>query len=677
MNYTRHLPSILLLAIISIAVYVNSISNGFVFDDEDTVVGNFLIKDIHNLPKLFKWEYFSISGETTYRPVVTLSYFIDYAIFNLKPWGFHLTNVLLHAANVILAYILLTLTVEPFSKIESRPLGIKKFINNQALLTSMLFAVHPALTETVNAISFREDLLVFFFYIAAFNIYIFLRLNSAHIQRTISFLCYMVSAALYFLALLSKEMAATFPLIILSYELIIGGKKENIKRSALLNYYNIGYLLITLIAAFIYYNFHKPAIYAYYWDLSERLLTIPWLLFYYIKVALFPVSLSADYNITQVTSAFSFSFIIPAITIASLFVKALLIRKREPIISFGILFFIFTLIPVYNIIPLRNPVAERYLYLPLLGFAMVVGTVIFKLLNLLARLCFSVLMIIIAIVALYSFRTIVRNTVWKDSYSLWTATIRTMPYSGLAHNNLAVIYVSQNKIDEAMKHYQIALKLRPADPKIHLNLGNRYLKSGQIDKAIKEYVISLQLRTDLPDAHHGLGKAYAVLGKYDEAEKEYKKAIELNPYKADFRNDLGTAYANQARFEEALQQFQAAIKLKPQYLEGHYNLAVTYASLKAFDKAIEHYKIVISLDKNDLAAYINLGSVYYEAGLIDDAINQYRAALRLKQDSLEAHYNLGFALKAKGKIEEARVEFETVLELKPDFLPARKALESL
>ncbi|MBI5750153.1 MAG: hypothetical protein HZA00_13630 [Nitrospinae bacterium] len=117
----HHILSISLILLISIAIYSNTLKNGFVYDDEVTVVNNTLIKNLDNLPKLFsRTDYFATSGEMSYRPVVTLTYFIDYAIYGLKPYGYHLTNLLLHAMNGVLLYIFLTLCIAQSSKLEAQ-----------------------------------------------------------------------------------------------------------------------------------------------------------------------------------------------------------------------------------------------------------------------------------------------------------------------------------------------------------------------------------------------------------------------------------------------------------------------------------------------------------------------------------------------------------------------------
>ncbi len=331
-NILRHFLSILLIAIISISIYSNTLKNGFVYDDESTIVKNTLIKDLDNISKLFKnKEYFTTSGEMSYRPIVTLTYFIDYALYGLKPWGYHLTNLILHAINGAILYIFLTLLIQssqssiPVLKHNGTSFNLQSSIFNLQLIISLLFITHPVLTEAVNAISFREDGLCFLFFVSALILYL---------KSKMSVFCILSSIFFYLLALLSKEMAITFPLIIFLYEWIYGkqppqspfvkGDYNSINspllkgvRGLLYNPYIIGYIAITCFYLYLrFYLFHNP-----YEEvipistLSERLMTIPYLILKYIILLIAPLSLSANYMISPVQSLISLKFMLPFIII--------------------------------------------------------------------------------------------------------------------------------------------------------------------------------------------------------------------------------------------------------------------------------------------------------------------------------------------------------------------------
>ena len=147
-KYLKDATPCIILSVISVIVFFNTASNAFVYDDSVTVVHNSLIKNWKNIHSLFSFHYFMLSGELSYRPVVTLSYFIDYFLWGLNPVGFHLTNIFLHAGNTILFYFFLKRVVKA---------------NTSAFIAALLFTTHPVLTEAVNSVSYREDMLAAFF----------------------------------------------------------------------------------------------------------------------------------------------------------------------------------------------------------------------------------------------------------------------------------------------------------------------------------------------------------------------------------------------------------------------------------------------------------------------------------------------------------------------------------
>src|SRR3989338_6086886 len=237
-----HILSVLLILVISIAIYSNTLKNGFVYDDRFTIVDNIFIKDWKNLPELFSKTYFSRSGEETYRPIVTLTYFLDYSLWGLKPFGYHLTNLFLHSANVVLVY-LFALSLFPLNKGGQ---GVVRWI---AFLTALLFSIHPVQAEAVNAISFREDLLVVLFLLPA--LLLFLKVSDPSSMDKIRWWTfYILSLLLYLLALFSKEMAVILPLLLIGYHLCFGYKGEEQKWNTFI-YYLSGYVAVTLIYLFL------------------------------------------------------------------------------------------------------------------------------------------------------------------------------------------------------------------------------------------------------------------------------------------------------------------------------------------------------------------------------------------------------------------------------------------
>lgn len=617
---------ILIIATLAIGLYSNTLKNGFVYDDEFTIVDNTLVKNFDNLPLLFdKTAYFRGFEEISYRPVVTLTYFIDYALYGLNPLGYHLTNILLHAINGALLYFLLNLLLTPgtvpilrrseaISVNRDSPLSYSSRFTSPAFLISILFVSHPVLTEAVNCISYREDLLVFLFYVTTLSLYLILRKPTTDRRPLTTALLYLLSCLTYLLALFSKEMAVTLPFIVICHEWLYGKEKTKL-HSRLFNSYSVGYIIITFFYLYIRFNlFHNPEEQIEAWSLVERFLTLPWLIMSYIKLSFIPVHLSANYVINPVSSPFSPLFILPIIALISLFTIILLYspfnkggHKRFPPLAkgseggfengflgrrsilFGTLFFLIALTPVYNLVPVDNPLAERYLYLPLVGFIMSTVCITYLIAE---KLKISpahgnryMPIVFLFVLIILSFSVVKRNTLWRDNYSLWSDTVAKMPNSSRAHNNLGFVYYNLGRIDEAIREYRTAIKLR------------------------FKYKTALHVDSNNAITHHNLGNAY------------YRKGQKI----------------------EALQEYITAIKLKPDYSDPHYSL----------------------------------GSVYFDLGMLTDAIQEYSIAIELKPSNVIARYSLGIALAKKGLRAEARKELETVLKLAPSFIEARKRLETL
>lgn len=636
MNRLQHLYSTILIIILSAAIYANALKNGFVYDDRAfTIIPNAaVLKELHNLPKLFTEEYFGISGEKTYRPVVTFTYFIDYALFGLKPWGYHLTNLLLHAANGVCLYVFATL-LNLHGVGNARP--VQTYLSPHIpLLVSLLFVTHPVLTEAVNCISYREDLLAFLFYIATLIIY--MALNPRRRPMIVGFL-YLLSCVAYSLALFSKEIAVTLPAIVYCYEYIYASKKGKGVLSILPNRYNIGYIVITLV-----YIYYKPVSGGSVLNgLIERGASIPWLILSYAKLLLFPIILSADYAIVPVNSYSSPSFILSFLAVVSLSAAIFMMRKREKGVSFGALFFVITLVPVYNIVSMDNFIAERYLYLPAAGFALVAGTVIPSIISNLKSKFLYLLITVFTIAGLYSFAVIRRNGVWENEYSLWSDTVRKMPESARAHFGMGYSLFERGRIEEAIREYKNAIKLAPTYAHAYNNLGYLYAYQDRFEEAIPHLETVLRLKPRHSEAHDNLGKIYTIQGRLDEAVWHFNEALNVTANDPAIHTNLGFAYYRQGKIEEALQQ----------------------------------YRISLELNQNNPKARNNTGVIYSDQGRLDEAIDEFRTALELSPELTDAHYNLGIAYLKKGLKEEARAEFEITLRQQPDHLEVQWFLKSL
>jgi len=602
-NISKNLSlPILILVIVCFSqfIYLNSLSNQFAYDDEFTLVDNYFVKTWNNLPLLFSKDYFRYSGELSYRPVVTLSYFIDYTLWKLNPFGFHLSNTLLHTLNSVLLFLLL-----------------KRIFNCQttSFLATLIFSCHPVLTEAVNAISYREDLLATTFFIGAFLLY----MKTSKDERSFS-PAYFASVVCYLLGIFSKEMAITLPLLIFLYDIIFTNKQT---LSYKLTRYYTGYILTTIFYLLMrFVVLHNPAeSHVSYPEGSIfiNFLTMAKVLASYIKLFCVPVTLCADYVTPYSTSLFDTSFVVSLLFLVAVVVITYKLFFYSKMLFFSIIWFIVSLLPVLNIVPIENIMAERYLCLPIIGFCMVFGNLLVRHHKKIGSFnnSYTTVILLFFILATFSFKTMKQNTVWMDQTVLWTNTARISPNSFKAHNNLGNIYRNTGRLDEAIVELQYALSLYNDYIDAHNNLGVTYRKKGMIKEALLEYQRALQINPHYPYAHNNLGVLYAKSNYLDLAINEFNNAVANKPDYADAYNNLGATYIRKGLYEKAIQECLKAVKYNNRYIDAYYNLGTAYFNNKQLDQALEITNLVLSIDPNHRDAHELLNLIYEQKRLTE------------------------------------------------------------
>ena len=360
---------------------------------------------------IFSKKYFAISNELTYRPIVTLSYFVDYAIWQLRPWGYHLTNLIIHTLNVYLVYF------AAYYLFKNR---------TTAFISCLLFSVHPIFSEAVNAVSYREDLLSATFLLAAFIL--FVKYNQNPTRRSFS-IRYPLSLLAYLLAMVSKETAIVLPFLILSYEFIFKRdpipNRQHLARRLMVNYG--GYIVIGGFYLFLrFYLIHNPGEWVEYPGNSVfvNFIMMTKVIGYYVKLLFIPAPLNADYVVPLTYSPADGAFIVSVILL--IITTILLVKKcrLSRIWIFSTIWFFVTLLPVLNIIPINNIIAERYLYIPGIGFTMLFGSILTHSIS--GHGVYKLFRIgLIAIVfSLFIWSTVSRNRMWLNEFTFSTETIR-------------------------------------------------------------------------------------------------------------------------------------------------------------------------------------------------------------------------------------------------------------
>lgn len=565
-----HWLPVLVLMLLCLVVYFNSLSNGFVYDDYGSIVENKYIKQPGKFfAALFNLSYYKMAGlEASYRPVASLSYLLIYSIAELNPFYYHLTSLLLHTLNAILVYCLANFILQN---------------RLSAMLAGCLFACHPVLSEAVNCIDFNDDLLTTFFYLLALLLYI--RLKAEHVRFNIGAYC--IGLLFYLLGLLSKEMAITLPAIMLLYDLILRDadrdpltfkQQLNILKKRASFYY--GYVAVTLFYLFLrFFLFHNPgeSLKSSYGSLFERIIYLPGHIFNFIRLIVFPTNLNADYVFSYPDRFLDSMNLMGFAVVMGLAGASFFIYRYSKEIFFGIWWCFITLFPVSNLIGIYHPLAERYLYLPLIGFCLVVPIIIYRLAGRLITkppLAKRVsLILVLVILSFYSTATMARNPDWQNNFSLWSKTVKTSPNSLVARGGLGMAYLERGMLDEAREQFEIAVTLYPGHHKSYYNLGLIYHQKGDLKRSIEYFKRSVTLKPAYVRGYYNLATLYAKQGLMDMAIRYYTKVIELDPELVEAHYNLGMAYATQRKLEPAISEWEQVLQLDPDHTHARNNLA--------------------------------------------------------------------------------------------------------
>ena len=509
------------LTLLIFTAYFSSLFGPFIWDDKYHIISNPGIKggwdSVINAFNPEKWTL-TAENETSksfFRPIHTLHFILDYRLWGLDPFGYHLSNTLLHLFNTFFLYVI----------------SLKILENKRvSIIGAALFAVHPVHTESITFISARLDLLCGFFLLASF--YFFINYSTSKTSsdapsndRSIlprEYIFYILSLLSFILSLLSKEMAVTFPVILLVYNYLHEGK--NIKW--ILPYFGLLciYILFRIFGVEAFLTQHRLQN-----DLFTVFFTAAVAVLDYMRLLLLPYSLKAYYTLIWY-NAFDFKVIVAVLfLIISMIAMLWLWMKGEKTLLFLLVWPFLTLIPVLNIGSLGEfAIAERYLYIPSIGFCVLVGAVLLRLVEE-KKWRKVVIPMSFAVIVVFTGITIDRNRVWADEVTFYQELVKVAPDSALPHANLGIAYRNSGYLDKAINEYEKAVQLAKGNHKLHKILGVLYSKKGYFEKAIAALEKAVALKQDYFEAYNHLGIAYAKSGLLDKAALNFEIVLKIRP----------------------------------------------------------------------------------------------------------------------------------------------------
>jgi len=532
----RWFPAAILAA--AVAVYANTLANGFVWDDVLLIVDNPRIKSWDRIPELVTRP---LAQDTQYyRPLQGLTFLTDYAVNGLAPAGFHLTNVALHALVALLFYRVSRMILRD---------------SVAALVAALLFAVHPIHTEAVAYLAGRTDSLAALFLLSALLLY-----RSPYL-----------SAGAFLLALLARESALVLvPLVIL---LEAGGVVAPRRRLERYGAYAVVMALYAAMRATFLgdqpVHIANAAI-----PLGTRLLTMPKVVLSYLALLVLPLRLHMERRVFPATSVLDPSFLGPA-SVLFLF-ATLLFESRAtawPIV-FGALWFLVALLPFANVVPLDAFMAEHWLYVPSMGVFMAAGWSVARSLRRPRRGPVAAVALAVVLAA-YSARTMSRNREWATEASIFEATVRDSPSSFRALSNLGRVYLEAGDPERALDFLTQALA-RAATPRdeaiVHANRALAHGLAGRHADAVREYRRAIELKGADAQIYTNLAGTYLAMGQTDEAKQALEEAIATDPGYAPAYNNLGVVLEEMGDREHAREAYLNAIRIDPDSMEAYVGL---------------------------------------------------------------------------------------------------------
>ncbi|MFH1791185.1 MAG: tetratricopeptide repeat protein [Candidatus Omnitrophota bacterium] len=506
--------SILTLTILGVIAYGNSLNGGFLWDDDFLVKDNAYIKSFGHVREIFSSNIGSGAGRAfkPYRPLQIMSYTADYFLWGLDVKGYHVTNMLLHISAAIALLWLLNLLFQDM------PLS---------LIACALFVTHPVHTEAVTYISGRADPLAALFLMLGLVCYIKYVDKPAASPLFFMALCYAM-------ALLSRESAMIFPALAGLCHL---ASKRKMRAEP--------FIIMALLSAVFLFIRHEALRNIVFGEpaggtFAERIPGFFAALAGYFRILIVPYGLHLGYG-DKVFAVVSFRVLAGLsvfIILCGAWMKAWRSRGRERVVLFSLSWFFITLLPQSNLYPVSAYMAEHWLYLPSMGFFLVMAWGLVNLYRKNTVVCrASAAVIVSALVIYYASVTRKQNAYWNDPMAFYIATIRYEKDNPKLYNNLGKLYEERGDAAEAVRMYSRALAIKP-DCIAYYNLGNAYMKGGFYRDAVSAYKASVGLRPGFSEAFFNMGAAYECLGEKDEAVWAYRKALEFNPRDTAARGKL-------------------------------------------------------------------------------------------------------------------------------------------
>ena len=641
-----------------IAVFLNSFDGVFLYDDTKSIVKNPHIRKLWPLSESMSVPLANSGATVSGRPILSLSFAINYALFGKEPWGYHLVNLVIHicAGLLLFGIVRRTLSLEQFRD------RYRKQAICPALAVALLWVVHPLQTESVTYIVQRAESMMGMFFLL--TLYCAVR----GFQSKRAYLWYIVSVFVCALGMGTKEVMVAAPMIILLYDyvFICGSFKASLQRHwglyvtlAATWIISVTQILMTRKMIIADLQIIGPLKYA---------LTQPGVILHYLRLSIWPSPLVTNYNwpLAEATR----EIMLPSLVILSMLVLTGwgLFRKRW----FGFVgaWFFFILAPSSSFIPTLQNAFEHRMYLPLASVILpaVVGGeyILFK--PAAGRLSRRIRQIVAAgavlsIVVTLGYLCYERNKDYHSGFVFWADNVTKRPESEVAHIMFGGELMKQGNLEAAKAQYEYVLRLNPSNADAHSNLGVIFMKEGDLGLSKSKLEEALRISPNHADAHYNFGNLLMQQGDLAEAKIHYEDALAINPNHSDVHNNLGTILMGEGNLSGAKVQYEYALRIKPNYAEAHYNLGNILMQEGKPAEARARYEQVLVINPAYADAHNNLGVIFLRQGDIQQARAKFDDTLRIEPKHYDAHHNIGDVFASQQDFMKAKFYYERAFEI--------------
>ena len=546
-------------------------------------------------------------------------------------------------------------------------------------VTGLLFGIHPLHVESVAWVAERKDLLCALFFLLSIMTYLkYVRRGEKTISKTsLSVIpaeagiqgfqgtvdCpiksgndtggggsgftrrfinkhYLLALGFFALALMSKPMAVSLPVVLLILDWYPLNRIRSLRTACKASVEKIPFFALSLASSVLTILAQRSGgaiVSVERITLSERTLIAAKSLVAYLGKMLLPVNLVPLYPYPKTVQFSSFEYpeaILIAIGITT--VCVVLARKQKVWLSaWG--YYVATLIPVLGIVQVGSQaMADRYTYLPSLGPFLIAGLCVawvaervsVKGRTVGAKILSSAAAVFVLVFLVYS--TFAQIQIWEDSIVLWSYVIGKEPGKvSLAYSQRGAVYAKKGLTDQAIADLKKAIALNPSNYDAYMNLGVAFEKLGQFDNAERNFEKAIELKPRSYEAYTNRGILYEETGRSDKAISDYTKAITLNPSYFEAYNNRGVVFGKMGRFDQAIADYSETIRINPRHVDAHSNRAVAYTLTGRYDRAIEDFNAAVRLGPDDPMTYFNRGTFYRKTGNSARAFSDFQKACDL------------------------------------------------